>query len=203
MGWVVTVLVAAVVVGLSARLVLPIELNGPDTEKAFIVMSTTFLPPIFAGICLAGVMAAIMSTASAQLLVASSALANDLYRSLWRRAASRAELLWIGRLAVLVIAALAMWLARNPENTVLSLVAWAWAGFGAAFGPVVILSLYWQSMTRAGALAGILVGGMTVVLWKQLAPLGGVFELYELVPGFLLSTAAIMLTSRMTSKRNS
>jgi sodium/proline symporter len=203
MGWVVTVLVAAVVVGLSARLVLPIELNGPDTEKAFIVMSTTFLPPIFAGMCLAGVMAAIMSTASAQLLVASSALANDLYRSLWRRAASRAELLWIGRLAVLVIAALAMWLARNPENTVLSLVAWAWAGFGAAFGPVVILSLYWQSMTRAGALAGILVGGMTVVLWKQLAPLGGVFELYELVPGFLLSTAAIMLTSRMTSKRNS
>lgn len=202
MGWVITVLVAAVVVGLSARLVLPVELSGPDTEKVFITMSTTFLPPIFAGICLAGVMAAIMSTASAQLLVASSALANDLYRSLWRRDASRSELLWIGRLAVLLIALLAMWLARNPDNTVLSLVAWAWAGFGAAFGPVVILSLYWKPMTRAGALAGILVGGLTVVLWKQLAPLGGIFELYELLPGFALSTLAIVVTSRMSNEQS-
>lgn len=201
MGWVMIVLVAAVVVGLSARLVLPVELSGPDTEKVFISMSTTFLPPMFAGICLAGVMAAIMSTASAQLLVASSALANDLYRSLWRRDASRSELLWIGRLAVLLIALLAMWLARNPDNTVLSLVAWAWAGFGAAFGPVVILSLYWKSMTRAGALAGILVGGVTVVLWKQWAPLGGIFELYELLPGFALSTSAIIVTSRMTREQ--
>jgi sodium/proline symporter len=144
-----------------------------------------------------------MSTASAQLLVASSALANDLYRSLWRRDASRTELLWVGRMAVLLIASLAIWFARNPENTVLSLVAWAWAGFGAAFGPVVILSLYWKSMTRAGALAGILVGGMTVVLWKQLAPLGDIFELYELVPGFLFSIAAITLTSRLTGNQSS
>ena len=201
MSWVIIVLVAAVVVGLSARLVLPVELSGPDTEKVFISMSTTFLSPIFAGICLVGVMAAIMSTASAQLLVASSALANDLYRSLWRRDASRSELLWIGRFAVLLIALLAMWLARNPDNTVLSLVAWAWAGFGAAFGPVVILSLYWKPMTRAGALAGILVGGLTVVLWKQLAPLGGIFELYELLPGFALSTLAIVVTSRMSNEQ--
>ncbi|MGA1423603.1 MAG: sodium/proline symporter PutP [Steroidobacteraceae bacterium] len=201
MVWVVTVLVAAVVVGLTARLVLPTALSGPDTEKVFIEMSTAFLPPVFAGICLAGVMAAIMSTASAQLLVASSALANDLYRSLWRRDASRHELLWIGRVAVLLIAVLAMWLARNPENTVLSLVAWAWAGFGAAFGPVVILSLYWKAMTRAGAFAGILVGGATVVLWKQLVSLGGIFELYELVPGFVLSTVAIVVISRLTGAR--
>jgi len=202
MVWVISVLVAAVVVGLTARLVLPSALSGPDTEKVFIEMSTAFLPPVFAGICLAGVMAAIMSTASAQLLVASSALANDLYRSLWRRDASRVELLWIGRLAVLMIALLAMWLARNPENTVLSLVAWAWAGFGAAFGPVVILSLYWKSMTRSGAFAGIIVGGLTVVVWKQFASLGGVFELYELVPGFALSIIAIMVVSRLTSNRN-
>jgi len=201
MVWVVTVLVAAVVVGLTARLVLPTALSGPDTEKVFIEMSTTFLPPVFAGICLAGVMAAIMSTASAQLLVASSALANDLYRSLWRRDASRLELLWIGRIAVLMIAVLAMWLARNPENTVLSLVAWAWAGFGAAFGPVVILSLYWKAMTRAGAFAGILVGGVTVVVWKQLVSLGGIFELYELVPGFVLSMIAIVVVSRLTGAR--
>lgn len=197
MIWVVIVLVAAVFVGLSARLVLPVPLSGPDTEKAFIMMSTNFLPPIFAGICLAGVMAAIMSTASAQLLVASSALANDLYRSFWRRDASRTELLIVGRVAVLVIAALAMWLARNPDNTVLSLVAWAWAGFGAAFGPAVVLSLYWKGITRVGALAGILVGGITVVVWKQYASLGGIFELYELVPGFIFSMVAIILVSRL------
>lgn len=200
--WVISVLIAAVVVGLTARLVLPNALSGPDTEKVFIEMSTAFLPPVFAGICLAGVMAAIMSTASAQLLVASSALANDLYRSLWRRDASQVELLWIGRLAVLMIALFAIWLARNPENTVLSLVAWAWAGFGAAFGPVVILSLYWKSMTRSGAFAGIIVGGLTVVVWKQCASLGGVFELYELVPGFALSMIAILVVSRLTSNRN-
>jgi sodium/proline symporter len=193
MGWVVVVLVAAVIVGLTGRLVLPEALSGTDTEKVFIVMSTTFLHPALAGLCLAGVMAAIMSTASAQLLVASSAFAQDFYGSLFRRAAGRSELLWAGRLAVLGVAALAFVLALDPDSTVLGLVAWAWAGFGAAFGPVIILSLYWPRMTRAGAFAGILVGGATVILWKQFAPLGGVFALYELLPGFLLSALTIML----------
>ena len=196
MGWVIVVLVAAVVVGLTGRLVLPQPLTGTDTEKVFIVMSTTFLHPALAGLCLAGVMAAIMSTASAQLLVASSAFAQDFYGSLFRRGAGRAELLWAGRLAVLGIAALAFVLALDPDSTVLGLVAWAWAGFGAAFGPAIILSIYWPRMTRAGAFAGILVGGATVIFWKQFAHLGGVFALYELLPGFLLSALAIVLVSR-------
>lgn len=197
MTWVIVVMVAAVLVGLTGRLVLPQPLVGADSEKVFIMMSTTFLHPALAGLCLAGIMAAVMSTASAQLLVASSAFTQDFYGSLFRPGASSAELLWAGRLSVLAIALLAFLIALNPDSTVLDLVAWAWAGFGAAFGPAIILSLYDPKTTRNGALAGILVGGLTVILWKQGAHLGGWFALYELVPGFILSTLAILGVSRL------
>ena len=194
MGWVIVVLLAAIVVGMAGILVLDPPLAGADSEKVFIVMSTTFLHPVLAGVCLSGILAAIMSTASAQLLVASSAFAEDFYKGLFRRDPGRVELLWVGRGAVLGIAVLAYLLALNPENKVLDLVAWAWAGFGAAFGPAIVLSLYWKGMTRNGALAGIVAGGLTVILWKQGS--GGIFELYEMVPGVLFSTAAIVLFSR-------
>jgi len=197
MSWVVIVLAAAVVVGLTGRLVLPAALTGTDTEKVFIVMATTFLPPAFAGLCLAGIMAAVMSTAAAQLLVASSAFTQDFYGSLFRPQAGPGELLWAGRLSVLAIALLAFFIALDPGSTVLDLVAWAWAGFGAAFGPAIILALYDRRTTRNGVLAGIIVGGLTVILWKQGAPLGGIFALYELVPGFVLSMLAIVIVSRL------
>ena len=200
MVWVIIVLVAAVLVGLSGRLVLPQALTGTDTEKVFIVMSTTFLPPVLAGLCLAGIMAAVMSTAAAQLLVASSAFAQDFYAAFLRPQAGTRELLWAGRVSVLVIALLAFVIALDPSSTVLDLVAWAWAGFGAAFGPAVILALYDPRTTRNGALAGIIVGGLTVILWKQFAGLGGLFALYELVPGFVLSLLAAMLVSRLGSQ---
>jgi len=189
------VLAAAVIVGLAGRLVLVPPLSGTDTEKVFIVMSNLYMHPIVAGFCLAGVMAAIMSTAAAQLLVASSAFSQDFYGSLFRPQASASELLWVGRASVLVIALLAFVLGLDPDSKVLALVAWAWAGFGAAFGPAVVLSLYWSRMTRAGAFAGILVGGATVILWKQAAAIGGLFTLYELVPGFVFSTLAIVIVS--------
>ena len=162
-------------------------------------MATTHLHPVLAGICLSGILAAIMSTASAQLLVASSAFAQDFYKGLFRRDPGRVELLWVGRGAVLGIAVLAYLLALDPDNKVLDLVAWAWAGFGAAFGPAIVLSLYWNGMTRNGALAGMLVGGLTVILWKQGS--GGLFELYEMVPGVLLSALAIWVVSRLDSRR--
>jgi sodium/proline symporter len=193
MGWVLVTLAAAVLVGLSGRLVLGEPLAGTDTEKVFIVMATTLFHPAIAGVCLAGIMAAIMSTASAQLLVASSAFSQDLYRGLFRPRAGTGELLWVGRLAVLGIAALAFVIALDPGSKVLDLVAWAWAGFGAAFGPAILLSLYWQRMTRAGALAGIVTGGLTVIVWKRGE--GALFQLYELVPGFLLSLLAIAVVS--------
>jgi sodium/proline symporter len=194
MGWVVVVLVAAIFVGLTGALLLDPPLAGPDSEKVFIQMSGKYLHPVLAGICMSGILAAIMSTASAQLLVASSAFAEDFYKGLFRRDPGRLELLWVGRGTVLVIAVLAYVLALNPDNKVLDLVAWAWAGFGAAFGPAIVLSLYWDRMTRNGALAGILVGGLTVILWKQGS--GGIFELYEMVPGVVLSTLAIWVVSR-------
>jgi sodium/proline symporter len=193
MGWVITVLAAAVIVGLTGLLVLDEPLAGADSEKVFILMSTQFFHPAIAGICLAGIMAAIMSTASAQLLVSSSAFAEDFYRGLFRPAAGRGELLWVGRAAVLAIAIIAFWLGLDPDSKVLSLVAWAWAGFGAAFGPAIILSLYWERMTRNGALAGIVVGGLTVIVWPRLD--GDLFALYELVPGFVLSWLAIWVVS--------
>jgi sodium/proline symporter len=171
-------------------------LTGADSEKIFMVLAASLLHPVVAGICLAGILAAVMSTADSQLLVASSAVAEDLYKGRLRSAAGPAELLWVGRCAVLGIAIVAFWLARHPDSKVLELVAYAWAGFGAAFGPAVVMSLYWPRMNRAGAIAGIVAGGVTVIVWKQLS--GGIFELYEIVPGVMVSMLAIMVASRLT-----
>jgi sodium/proline symporter len=193
MGWVIIVLIAAIVVGLAGAALIAPPLTGPDSEKVFIQLATAHLHPVLAGLCLAGILAAIMSTAAAQLLVASSAFAQDFYKGLFRSDPGRAELLWVGRGAVLGIALLAYLLALNPENKVLDLVAWAWAGFGAAFGPAIVLSLYWPRMTRNGALAGMIVGGLTVILWKQ--GNGPIFALYEMVPGVVLSALAIWVVS--------
>lgn len=195
MSWQTVVLVAAVLVGLAGIGVLDRPLTGPDVEKVFIFMAVDRFPAVLAGICLSGILAAVMSTAAAQLLVASSAFAEDFYKGVLRKQAHGRELLWVGRLAVLGIAILAFLIALDPASKVLALVAWAWAGFGATFGPAVLLSLYWDGMTRNGALAGMLVGGVTVIVWPLFA--GGIFELYELVPGFVLSLLAIVLVSRL------
>lgn len=192
MSWQITVLAAAVIVGITGLGVL----DGPldDSEKVFIFMSTDLFHPAIAGICLSGILAAVMSTAAAQLLVASSAFSEDFYRGLFRADAGRTELLWVGRIAVLAIATTAFLIGLDPQSKVLDLVGWAWAGFGATFGPAMVLSLYWDGMTRAGALAGIVVGGVTVIVWPMLE--GGIFELYELVPGFAFSLVTIWLVSR-------
>ena len=116
--------------------------------------------------------------------------------SLFRRSASEPELIWTGRIAVLLIAIIALILAWDQESKVLDLVAYAWAGFGAAFGPALILSLFWRRMNRYGALAGIIVGGLTVVIWKQLS--GNFFDIYEIVPGFIFSMISIVITSVLT-----
>jgi sodium/proline symporter len=199
MVWVTISLAAAVVVGLTGRLALAPPLVGPESEQVFILMSVRLFHPALAGLCMAAIMAAVMSTASAQLLVASSAFAGDLYQGLVRPAASPRELLWVGRLAVLAIAVVAFGIALDPQSRVFALVAWAWAGFGAAFGPTIVLSLYWPRMTRNGAIAGILVGGATVILWKQGS--GGLFALYEMVPGVLFSALAIVGVSAWDGRR--
>ena len=169
-----------------------------DGERAFMLLVDALFHPVIAGILLAAILAAIMSTADSQLLVSSSALAEDFYKALFRKEASQEELVWVGRLAVVVIAVIACILGLNPDSKVLELVSYAWAGFGAAFGPALILSLFWRGMTRNGAIAGIIVGGVTVVIWGNMS--GGILDLYEIIPGFIFATIAIVLVSKMGDK---
>jgi len=169
-----------------------------DGEKIFMLLVNAMFHPVIAGILLAAILAAIMSTADSQLLVSSSALAEDFYKQLINPEASTEQVMFVGRIGVVLLSLLALYLALDPESSVLGLVSYAWAGFGAAFGPVLILSLYWKRMNRHGALAGIIVGGVTIVIWKQLT--GGLFDLYEIVPGIVFATVAIMVTSLLTAK---
>jgi sodium/proline symporter len=169
---------------------------GPVTanpERVFIQLAEVLFNPWIAGVLLSAILAAVMSTLSCQLLVCSSALTEDFYRGFLRPAAGERELVWVGRAAVLAVALLAIFIARDPDSRVLGLVSYAWAGFGAAFGPVVLFSLAWQRMTREGALAGIVVGALTVILWKQTGS-----ALYEIVPGFIAASIAIVLVSRLS-----
>ena len=146
-------------------------------ERVFIELAMLLFNPWVAGVLLSAILAAVMSTLSCQLLVCSSAITEDLYKAFLRKGASQRELVWVGRVMVLVVALIAIALAANPENRVLGLVSYAWAGFGAAFGPVVLISVMWSRMTRNGALAGMLVGAVTVIVWKQYEWLG----LYEII----------------------
>lgn len=193
MTWVIISLAAAVLVGLVGKIVVTTPLTGADTEKVFLIMSQQLFPPFATGLILSAVLAAIMSTASSQLLVTASAISKDFYHTFVRKNASDRELIYVSRLTVLVVAALAIVLALNPDSYILTMVSYAWAGFGAAFGPTILLSLYWKRMTKNGALAGIIVGGMTVLIWKQFAWFG----LYEIVPGFLFSLLAIYIVSKL------
>ncbi len=162
-----------------------------NPELVFIESAKHFFNPWIAGFLLAAILAAIMSTLSCQLLVCSSALTKDIYKTFLRRNASQRELVWCGRIMVLLIACIAIWIAQNPESKVLQIVSYAWAGFGAAFGPVILLSLVWPRLTKNGALASILVGCVTVLVWKQFAW----FQLYEIVPGFIFATLAAVMVS--------
>ncbi len=169
--------------------------NLGDGETVFIVLVESVFHPVVAGFLLAAILAAIMSTADSQLLVSSSALTEDFYRAIFNPNADSQSLVKIGRIAVVIIALVAFFISLDENSVVLELVSYAWAGFGAAFGPAVILSLFWKRMNRQGCLAGIIVGGATVVIWDLVGtPLG----LYEIVPGAILSTIAILVVSNAT-----
>ncbi|SDH94977.1 sodium/proline symporter [Pseudomonas benzenivorans] len=197
MTWMILTLAGAVAVGFFgiAYFSAHPELAGAVTEnpeRVFIELSKLLFNPWIAGILLSAILAAVMSTLSCQLLVCSSALTEDFYKAFLRKGASQAELVWVGRAMVLLVAVIAIALAANPENRVLGLVSYAWAGFGAAFGPVVILSLVWKRMTRNGALAGMLIGAFTVILWKNFM---GHLGLYEIIPGFIFASLGILVFS--------
>jgi len=173
-------------------------LGGKD-ERIFIGLATLLFNPWIAGIILSAILAAVMSTLSCQLLVCSSAIAEDFYKGFLRPNASQPELVWVGRLMVLAVAMIAIVIAADPESKVLGLTSYAWAGFGAAFGPLVILSLTWRRLTQRGALASMITGAVVVVLWAEAVnPLLKRAELptmYEIVPGFILATLAAWLVS--------
>ena len=168
----------------------PVEANP---ERVFLRLAELLFNPWLAGVLLSAILAAIMSTLSCQLLVAASALTEDFYRGLLRPRAGERELVWTGRAMVLAVALAAIVLARDPDSRVLGLVSYAWAGFGAAFGPVVLISLAWGRMTWQGALAGMLAGAATVVLWKQTGS-----ALYEMVPGVVVAALAVVVVSLLT-----
>lgn len=197
-GWTAISMAGALLIGMVGIVYVDNHMGGSlaDGEKIFMILVNAVFNPVIAGILLAAILAAIMSTADSQLLVSSSALAEDFYKAWINPNASQKQIVNVGRLGVVALSIIALVLAFNPDSSVLGLVSYAWAGFGAAFGPAIILSLFWRNMNRNGALAGIIVGGVTIVVWKQIS--GGIFDLYEIVPGFILSTISIVLVSIMT-----
>lgn len=169
------------------------------------MMSQLLLHPLIAGLVLAAVLAAIMSTFSSQLIVSSSALVEDVYRGLSKNPPSEKTLVILGRVCVLAVAVVAALLALVPGGTILSLVGFAWAGFGAAFGPVILFSLFWRKLTNWGALAGMLVGAISVFVWDAISGLENapaIFGLYELLPAFILATLTVWIVSLATYTRN-
>jgi sodium/proline symporter len=199
MSWMVLCVIGSLAVGFfgfAYVLAEGIDLN--DSEKIFITLSQLLFNPWIAGFLLAAILAAIMSTIDSQLLVSSSVLTRDIYHVLLHKEASKRELVWVGRATVIIIAVIAWYISTDKNSSVLQLVAYAWAGFGAAFGPLVILSLYNPNITRLGAIAGMVVGSVTVIVWKQLE--GGIFDLYELLPAFVAAWASILIFSSLGPK---
>lgn len=223
MVWVIVSLTLAVLVGILAHYYLkimmtngqitdPVSLNiltsegmleGANTQKVFMILMQNMFPTVIAGILLSAVLAAIMSTADSQLLVASSSFSSDIYQSLSKKEVSEKKLLNVSRLTIIVIAIIACLLAINPESSVFEIVAHAWAGFGAAFGPIILCSLFWKRCNEYGALAGVISGGAVALLWAYIPPIiwenvPTIFKLYEIVPGFIVSLVLIFVVSLLT-----
>ncbi|WP_260286558.1 sodium/proline symporter PutP [Peribacillus aracenensis] len=200
MGWMIFAIVGAMFTGLVGIAYFNLA-NSPlgekNAESVFIILSKELFPSLITGFLLAAILAAVMSTIASQLLVSASALTDDFYKQFIRPNASDKELVLVGRFGVLAISAIALLLAFNPSGTILKLVGYAWAGFGAAFGPVILLSLYWKRMTKWGALAGMIVGTATVIIWDMIDKFA---EVYEIIPGFIAGSIAVVVFSLLSAK---
>ena len=205
MSWMIVSLLGAVATGFAEiAYVQQTSTTLADPETIFILLSQVLFHPFVTGFLLAALLAAVMSTISSQLLVTSSALTQDFYKTFFNKTASDGHLVMMGRLSVLLVAVVAVVIALDRSSSILSLVSNAWAGFGAAFGPVVLCSLYWSRMTRQGALAGMIVGAATVLFWVY-APVNVADKplndlLYAMVPGVIMATIAIVVGSLITAK---
>ena len=199
MSWMMIMLAGSVATGFAGMAYFAAEpLTNPET--VFISLSQALFNPWMAGVITAAILSAIMSTIDSQLLVCSSVISEDFYRTFLRPHASSRELVMVSRLAVVGVALISLVIAMDRENRVLDLVSYAWAGFGAAFGPVILLSLFMRSMTAQGAIAGMLAGAITVVVWSNLV--GGIFDLYEIVPGFAVSLICVLVASLRWPERS-
>ncbi len=196
MTWVLLSLSFAIAIGVVGKAYLSTPLENANAERVFILMAESLSAPFITGIIWSAILAAIMSTSSSQLLVTSSAVSRDLFQAFLKKDASEKTLIRVSRLSVLLVSAIAVYLGSDPNSYIFSIVSYAWAGFGACFGATVLLSLYWKRMTLKGAYAGVIVGGLTVLIWKHFEWFG----LYELVPGFFFSVAAIIIVSLMDKK---
>ena len=203
--WVVISLTAAVFIGVIGRAIFPVEetlATSGGAENVFVVLSQALLPAVLAGIIMAGILAATISSSDSYLLIAASAFSKNLYEGILKKGkADDKKVMQISRIILLLIAVIGMIIAWDEDSVIFTIVSFAWAGFGATFGPIMLFSLFWKRTTRAGAIAGMIKGGGMVFLWKLvLNPLGGIFTIYELLPAFLLSCIAIVIVSLCTEK---
>jgi sodium/proline symporter len=198
MVWVFFSLAASVLVGVFGRVYFSEILSDP--EKIFMFTVDGLFTPIIAGVLLAAILAASMSTADSQLLVAASSVSEDIFKKYIKKDATDKEMIWTGRFAVVGIALIAVFLAFDPNSSVFGLVSYAWAGLGASFGPLIIVSLFWKRANKWGAIAGLITGAVTVIVWKQMAGIStaAIFSLYEIVPAFFLSLLSIFVVSNLT-----
>ena len=191
---------AAVFIGIVGRSVPGISyLSNAEAENIFIDTAVTFLPPLLAGFACAGILAASISSSDSYLLISTSALAENIYHGILKKDASDKQVMRVSRIAMAVITLIAMVIAWDANSTIFGITAFAWAGFGATFGPLMLFSLFWKRVNRQGALAGMIVGGSMVFIWKYLvAPLGGMFAIYELLPAFICGSIALVVVSLLT-----
>ncbi len=206
--WCVISLAAAVLIGIIGRTLLPVDdaLNtASKAESILIVMSTEYLPLIVAGLIMAGILAATISSSDSYLLIASSAVSVNIFKGIIKKEASEKQIMWLSRIVLVVIALVGVIIAWKEDSVIFTLVSFAWAGFGATFGPIMLFSLFWKRTTRAGAIAGMVSGAVTVFVWKLvfkqfLAASIPVFGIYELLPAFIVSSIAIVVASLLSKK---
>lgn len=199
--WVLISLTVAVFIGIVGRALYPLALTTESaSENVFIVLATGLLPPVLAGLVMAGILAATISSSDSYLLIAASAFAKNIYQGLLHKKATDKHVLLISRAALLIITAIAIIIAMDENSVIFTIVSFAWAGFGATFGPLMLFSLFWKRINRAGAIAGMVVGGCMVFVWNLLVrPLGGIWDIYELLPAFILSSISIVIVSLVTA----
>ncbi len=199
--WVVISLAVAVFLGVMGRALYPTALQtSSEAENVFIQLSTNLLPPLLAGFVMAGILAATISSSDSYLLIAASAFAKNIYQGILHKKASDKRVMWISRLTLLVIALIAILISLDEDSVIFTIVSFAWAGFGATFGPLMLFSLFWKRTNRAGAIAGMIGGGGMVFFWKLvIRPLGGVVDIYELLPAFIFSCLCILVVSLLTA----